>query len=238
MTFYEKRLEGTLKKVETFKKKVERIELALSTGKNPYYYDERDLKISKRDLEESLLRVEELKERVAQEKQEANTRVPIIEEFLEKWKANAKEWYIGRCKSYQELLIKQRNENTELSEKRFSMDYKTFNATSDELYHTHIKEKNSFEEITKKVTSIKTIDIEKLDKILENEKNCKRKMLVDRVREITGEITDATGLYIGDNGEINGLVIGIRDKARVNTISAGGYNIQCFHFRVLVKRYS
>ena len=47
--------------------------------------------------------------------------------------------------------------------------------------------------------------------------------------------TDASGLEVGAKGELNGLVNGTRGVARVTTIGAGGYNIQCFHFRTLVK---
>lgn len=51
---------------------------------------------------------------------------------------------------------------------------------------------------------------------------------------MVGKITDAKGLTIGMNGELNGLVIGDKDSATVTTILAGGYNIQCLHYRVLV----
>lgn len=75
----------------------------------------------------------------------------------------------------------------------------------------------------------------KVEVLAERRKMDLIELLVARVKEITGEITDAAGLHIGMNGEINGLVIGEQGKANVNTIGAGGYNIQCFHFRVLVK---
>jgi len=58
--------------------------------------------------------------------------------------------------------------------------------------------------------------------------------LVYRVSAKVGKITDAKGLTIGMNGELNGLVIGDKDSATVTTILAGGYNIQCLHYRVLV----
>lgn len=56
-----------------------------------------------------------------------------------------------------------------------------------------------------------------------------------RVREKCGNITDASGLCIGENGTINGRIIGNKGNATVETIYAGGYNVQCLHFRVLVK---
>jgi len=44
-------------------------------------------------------------------------------------------------------------------------------------------------------------------------------------------------LRIGMNGEINGIVRGEKGAVTVETIGVGGWNIQKFHFRVLVKEY-
>lgn len=85
---------------------------------------------------------------------------------------------------------------------------------------------------------------EKLNKLLKEERKRKYEALVNRVTEITGEITDVSGLDIDPRGDLNGIVIGKNGKARVNTIGAGGYNEgeivnvkhgQVFHYRVLVK---
>lgn len=63
--------------------------------------------------------------------------------------------------------------------------------------------------------------------------------LVNRTVEIAGTIKDAKGLRLDrdNNGYaiINGIVIGEKGKARVESIDAGGYNIQRYHIRVLVK---
>lgn len=72
-----------------------------------------------------------------------------------------------------------------------------------------------------------------LDKTLEDEKKAKMLKLVGRISEITGTITDARGLYIS-GGDLNGVVLGEKGAANVQTIGAGGYNIQCFHYRMLV----
>lgn len=80
-------------------------------------------------------------------------------------------------------------------------------------------------------------DSEKLDKILAQDKLAKYYDLCNRISDIVGEITDASNLSIGhQHGEINGIVVGTKGKAKVETIGAGGYNIQCFHFRVLVHK--
>ena len=62
--------------------------------------------------------------------------------------------------------------------------------------------------------------------------------LIRRVEGITGEITDWSGVHatIGTHGfsVLNGYVIGKEGRARVESITAGGYNIQRLHVRVLV----
>jgi len=73
-----------------------------------------------------------------------------------------------------------------------------------------------------------------LDKTLEEEKKAKLADLIGRINAVVGTIRDASRLYIAENGNINGTVIGTEGKAKVETIGAGGYNIVCFHFRTLV----
>jgi predicted RNA-binding protein Jag len=108
-------------------------------------------------------------------------------------------------------------------EKEFGIDY--------ESHKQYMKWQNQF--------TVKLLDYGNgwqsyLEKEMEKEKDTKRQLFIERVKEITGNIQDASFLSIGNNGEINGIAIGDKGKASVNTISAGGYNIQCFHYRVLV----
>lgn len=59
-----------------------------------------------------------------------------------------------------------------------------------------------------------------------------------RVKHITGEITDWSGVHAtyGKQGMtvLNGFVIGKEGRASIESILAGGYNIQRLHVRVLV----
>lgn len=59
--------------------------------------------------------------------------------------------------------------------------------------------------------------------------------LIDRVTKYIGQITDYSGLYL-TGPSINGIVEGERGRVRLETILAGGWNIQCLHNRVLVKK--
>lgn len=64
--------------------------------------------------------------------------------------------------------------------------------------------------------------------------------LLDRIKDKVGNITDASNLHTtraNDNEgyAINGTVIGDKGKCVVKSVSAGGYNIQCWHIRTIVK---
>ncbi len=65
--------------------------------------------------------------------------------------------------------------------------------------------------------------------------------LYNRVKEMTGEITSWSGVHLenGANGipALNGFVIGKEGRVKVESILAGGYNIQKLHIRVLVKEF-
>ena len=73
-----------------------------------------------------------------------------------------------------------------------------------------------------------------LKKDLDRSAKAKYDDIIERTNDIVGEITDASGLSVGAKGELNGYITGTRGRAKVQTIGAGGYNIQCFHFRTLI----
>lgn len=72
-------------------------------------------------------------------------------------------------------------------------------------------------------------------KYLRKEADQKEDEIAIRVQKKCGKILDASDLKIGKNGTINGTIIGEKGTAHVETIVAGGYNIQQLHFRVLIK---
>lgn len=57
--------------------------------------------------------------------------------------------------------------------------------------------------------------------------------LYNRVKAITGEVTDWSGVHAVGTA-LNGFIIGKEGRAEVESILAGGYNIQRLHVRVLV----
>ena len=93
----------------------------------------------------------------------------------------------------------------------------------------------SIEFINKRIEG-KEKEIAKLNKDLDKDANTKYDFIIERTNAIVGTITDATNLKIGRKGDLNGFIIGERGKAKVETIGAGGYNIQCYHFRTLINK--
>ena len=60
------------------------------------------------------------------------------------------------------------------------------------------------------------------------------KDLIHRIKDRVGEITNLQNVHFSGKAP-NGIVEGTLGTCRLETILAGGYNIQRLHYRVLVK---
>lgn len=184
--------------------------------------------------------------------------IAVVEEFLAQWRVRAKEYYNKMNAEY----YLQRENKYDITEdnlkflKVFTWDnkrkytdekvaqilaelptmarYMQDNITSDIAYQKLERWKKIVGRGLADLVSRYDYD-EYIEKFLDREVDSKRRKLISRVEKKVGEIIDASALYIGVNGEINGVVVGTKDKAYVNTIYAGGYAVQCLHYRVLVK---
>lgn len=105
-----------------------------------------------------------------------------------------------------------------------------------EYHQIQKKLREAGDQITLKLLEIHNEDEREawLEKTMEEEKRAKLLDLIGRIMSTVGTITDAAALYIGPEGDINGIIVGTEGKAKIQTIGAGGYNIQCFHFRTLI----
>lgn len=246
--FIQKRIAGKEKEIEKLIKKLERINNAKATGweVNPYYYDERDLKYTLRDIEEAQASLEKYKAELKAETEKAASRnVPIIIEFLNRWKENNRRFYKRQFAAYLEALEDYYQKDSEYC------DWFNHSRVNDpnrkQVEEEHRQFKREFNAQWSFITPYidralnkedqkyeKFLDMDKLNKDLDKEANRKYDFIIERTNAIVGAINDASALEIGAKGDLNGFIKGTKGTAKVQTIGAGGYNIQCFHFRTLI----
>ena len=251
--FLKKRVEGARKNVEKLDKKLARILAARDTNweVNPYYYHEDDIRWTERDLERATNSLHKYEEELAKAEEKAKSRnVKVILDYLDAWKAKLTKFYNERFEAYpeayntyheelkkfdlgyfEERKLKKENyeawseyhEAKETLDRHFDNNYGFLAPYVSRTYNFNSGHYDSFK-----------FDDEKLEKDLTEEANRKYDDIIERANAICGEIVDASMLSIGAKGELNGIVVGTRGNARIETIGAGGYNIQCFHFRTLI----
>lgn len=161
-------------------------------------------------------------------------KIPKIEEFLQQWGIKAKEHYTSVINKLDELrvayeiipsgvdILNYSKEKRQEIRKEHKLKYDTyakFNYANDNISRIMFPEKDRGQ---------------RLDAMIKKEIDRKRIALINRIEKKAGEIIDASGLQIV-SGDINGVIKGGKCSVKVNTISAGGYNIQCLHYRVLIK---
>lgn len=264
--FITKRIEGKEKELDKLNKKLERIYKAQATNweVNPYYYSEYDLKRTLREIEEATKALDKYKEQLVSETEKANSRdVQIIIDFLERWKNRVHSFYEeGLTEYYNEWKAVREAYNLYKSFTYGTPEYKEYAKKFEELqeqhrinccgryekkYYTNRWGKEDYKEVKvaegkfehlRPYSGERTIEeaLARLDKDLEQEANRKYDFIIERTNSIVGEITDASQLTIGAKEDLNGYIIGTKGTAKVQTIGAGGYNIQCFHFRTLINK--
>lgn len=200
-------------------------------------------------------------------------KIKPIWDFIEQWKQKTYDWYYENAQLYfnlknsyaeDEYVAVQRwmNENPDSDEEPTHKRYNRLMKFKHNFYEQYFSQ---IADLTKNLVSFKrvnhsdntwsnddrdysyenfTFDSDKLNKILDQEKQRKYTDLVNKVTATVGNIQDASNLSIGQqNGELNGIVVGDKGRAMVRTISAGGYNNnvivnvkhgQIFHYRVIV----
>lgn len=238
--YIEKRIAGKEKELEKLTKKMERILKAQESGweVNPYWYREDDIKWTQRDIDKANEALTKYRAELETAQEKANSRnVKVIIEFLEAWKTRVRGYYIEALPRY----IEARKEYEMVYDEYHSKWHQMWMEATKEEYKAFDKEfkdyKNRYNKAWRWLMEYlekDEINLDKLNKMLDIEANAKYDDIIERTNAITGTITDATYLRIGLKGDLNGYVIGERGKAKVETIGAGGYNIQCYHFRTLI----
>ena len=260
--FITNRIEGKQKELDKLNKKLERIRKAEATNwtVNPYYYHESDLKYTMRDIEAAQKALDKYKAQlVAETEKSASRDVPAIVEFLNGWKVRVishftnglMEYYMekeyvhelyNKIKGYYYTATTPEQITYEEARKTFrqrcSGYYKkkefinrwgnpdSMNVKVRDGEYEWLRPYNNASDLTEALN--------KLEKDMTQEWNRKYDFIIERTNEIVGQITDASNLKVGAKGDLNGYIIGTKGTAKVQTIGAGGYNIQCFHFRTLI----
>ena len=263
--FIQKRIAGKEKEVEKLEKKLERIRKAEASGweDNPYGYYESDLKWAGKHLEEAKNALEKYRADLAVAMEKAESRnVPAILEFLEMWKTRCFEFYNEGLTAYyaEEKRVRelyQAYENLgwedperEKARRAFEEANKAFLDKRRGYFEKWEEERNGRKyrgeqkvrageyEYLAPYSYERTHDeaVTRLRKDLTEEANRKYDFIIERTNAIVGKITDASGLEIGAKQDLNGYIVGDKGTAKVQTIGAGGYNVQCFHFRTLINK--
>lgn len=170
----------------------------------------------------------------------------VIMEFIENWKRMAYDWHVKRFEDYQsfkrklkedladarrELGINERMMPTRALDKelqKVGLDYKSINKRKVEFAGMTVMKLDEIRDETERWDWLdRKLDVEKKAKLLD---------LVYRLNNEVGKTLDATDLRIGAEGNLNGIVIGETGKVKVETVGAGGWNIQCFHYRTLMHK--
>lgn len=230
---------------------------------NPYYYNEYDKRSCEKDIIQCKNDINKYESEIQSELEKQNSRnIPIIINFLNDWKNKVYNYYKKDLSKYyieKEILrqaflkydenryapgVNEFKENYEAARKILYCklngykERRTFINKWGKEDYTDVKVKDGeWEHIKHYIERSNSLEeaLKLLDKELEQEKNRKYDFIIQRVNKIVGQITNAQGLRISGDGELNGLIYGTKGKANVETIGCAGYNIQCYHFRCYVR---
>lgn len=208
-----------------------------------------ELEINKRNTQQKYEKL------LAKEEHNKEEKIQIIWDFLTDWENKAFDWYLKNAEQYFKLRKNYDESYEEWLKSDFNSNIKSWLKRGEfekEYYY-------SIANLTIQITYVKShwvyddghysnnghreyegyeIDENKLKEVLAKEKQLKYDSLVSKVKNLIGEITNAEYLRIGAKGDINGYIEGTNGKCSLETISAGGYNIQCFHYRTLIHKIS
>lgn len=178
---------------------------------------------------------------------ENEEKIPVIWNFLQKWRKDVYDYVLENAVLYTEL-----RHNEEQAWNKYLEEHPNLVDKEDKWYSYKLRQAKynwlesyyaAINSLTKSVTDyFGNVDTNQLNKILDEDVKNKYTNLVHQITQYTGVITDASGLSIGAKGDINGVVIGEKGKAKVQTFGAGGYTTgivnvkhgQIFHYRTRV----
>ncbi len=240
--YIKNRIDGKVREIAKLQAKLERIRKAQTTNweVNPYYYSECDLKYTQKDLEAAQKSLAKYTDDLKVAEQKANSRnIQAIIDFLDGWKNRVRSFYTENFPKY----IEEKNEMRRNIKENIDPMYYSRDVDARKVAREQYREiTKAFSEKWNWITEYEVydngfrLDIDKLNKDLDAEADRKYDFIIERTNQIVGTITDASALRVGAKGDLNGLIYGTNGVAKVTTIGAGGYNIQCYHFRTLIHK--
>lgn len=257
--FLQNRIKGAELNLEKLNKKLERIRKVEAQNwedPNPYYYSEYDLKSTLKEIEQAQKSLESYKSKLQAETEKANSRnVQPILDFLEYWKCEVRRWYDAQLVKYiaatKEYYAADKAFCDWYNHDRWQApieERKAREAANRRLMKEYRDTWNFMFDYIARVGGETVLDNAKLQKMLNREAELKYDDIVERTNAIVGQITDASQLRVSAKGELNGIIVGTRGSAKVETIGAGGYNDtvildsgrhgQIFHYRTLIHKLS
>lgn len=201
----QKRINERLPKLEN--------EWEAETDENKKYWKSCDIKHLKEDIENGKKKLEEKKATLKkwQDKlEEVNETDKIIRKIPEQ--------LYKLMEQIREEMIKERTEFRDTMIKDYS-----------EMKRNEFREKYRYADFYK-------VYYQTDEDIVKEANRDSKYYIIDLVHRVTKKVGEITKWELWDAGnELNGWVWGTRGRAEIETILAGGYNIQCLHNRVLVK---
>lgn len=196
-----------------------------------------DIKSANKDLSDAQSTLDKYQNQIEDQTSKEGTRnIKVILDFLKDWKERVYKIYeeaIEDCFRMQEelksLVGKEGYSNLYKEYKRNLSTYKDEYGYKREglwsFISPYISRYNSSSEC-----------LNKIKKDLDDEANRKYDFIVKRVNELVGDIQDASDLSVGNKGDLNGFIEGTNGTVHIQTVEAGGYNKQIFHFRTLFNK--
>lgn len=243
----QKRIAGKEAEIEKLEKKLKKILEAQASNwtKNPYWYSERDIASTNKEIAQAQEALKKYQDQLKLENTKAESRnCPAILEFLDKWKKECMSWYHEMTDMYlkerEQFNIKyQEMKDEEDILMRSSVPYNEKRPEQRRMWDERTKFRNAFMSKWAFLTPYidkSSLNETKVQKDLDRDADAKYDYIVETTTRLVGQIVDATHLYVGEKGDLNGYIIGTDGKASVQTVGAGGWNVQRRHYRTLIHK--
>lgn len=171
-----------------------------------------------------------------------------IKEFITLWKERAIDYYTKKITYYHNEYRKLNHYMCDFHNHRYEI-MRERNLTDDEYKKEYDENERKYKDFKNEMVEEITKDfalncfyyplnncLERMVKKIEKDAVAKEVQLIARVNREVGCIIKPNALYVGVNGELNGYIEGENGVCKIETIYAGGYNIQCLHYRVLIHK--